>query len=72
LDTPNCRDISPLASLPLISLVLTVPSDCDLTPLTQIPTLKTVMVPGGETNDTNSLINRVRALLPDIEVSSPW
>jgi Leucine-rich repeat (LRR) protein len=69
----NCHDISAIASLNLESLELVLPNDCDLTPLTKISTLKKVIVPNyyrdlseGET----PLIDKVRALLPNVKVTS--
>ena len=71
---PNCHDISPLASLNIVQLELDLPDDCDLTPLTQISSLKKVVVreAGSKSSEEDSLINRIRALLPHVEVTNDW
>lgn len=61
-----CYDISPLSSLNIEQLELNIPDDCDLTPLTKIASLKKVIVP----KNYGNLIDRVRDLLPNIEVTS--
>ncbi|HEY8500567.1 MAG TPA: leucine-rich repeat domain-containing protein [Clostridia bacterium] len=70
---PNCRDISAIASLNLEILELELPNDCDLTPLTKISTLQKVIVPDYRRDPSEQgtpLIDRVKALLPNVEVSS--
>lgn len=72
---PDCHDISPLSSLKLEYLELELPDDCDLTPLTKISTLKKVVVPDyymGPAESGTQLMDKVRALLPNVEVASDW
>jgi len=72
----NCHDISPLAALKIKQLELYLPNDCDLNPLTQISSLEKVVVPdiyySSETSESDSLIDRVRAILPNVEVATDW
>ncbi|HEY8500149.1 MAG TPA: tetratricopeptide repeat protein [Clostridia bacterium] len=69
----DCHDISAISSLKLETLELRLPDDCDLTPLTKISTLKKVIVPDYRRDPSEQgtpLIDRVKALLPNVEVSS--
>jgi hypothetical protein len=55
-------------------LELAVPDDCDLTPLTKIASLKKVFVSDNRYNpdaeEGSKLIDKVRAILPNVEVTS--
>jgi len=66
----ECRDISPLAGMPITELELDIPKDCDLTPLTAMPNLERVVVPNGYwgAEAEVSLADKIRDILPGIEV----
>lgn len=70
----NCHDISPLASLGIERMVIFLPEDCDLTPLKSLPNLKRVFVAGygdvWDLTENDSYIEKIRALLPNVEVNS--
>jgi tetratricopeptide (TPR) repeat protein len=70
---PNCQDISPLATLRLEQLELNLPDDIDLTPLKNMTSLAKVVVPQHYNlngDDGNSLLERARAVLPNVEVTT--
>jgi tetratricopeptide (TPR) repeat protein len=69
---PNLPSISPLASLRLEQIEIELPDDCDLTPLKSISSLTKVVVPRSYNpdGDDNSLFERVRSLLPNVEVTT--
>lgn len=72
----NCHDISPLSSLNVEEMEIKLPEDCDLTPLRSMPSLKTVIVNDyryyPDSSEAGSMLEKVKALLPDVEVKSYW
>lgn len=72
----NCYDISPLASLNVETLEIELPDNCDLTPLAKMANLKKVIIPSyrrqSEDEETMLLIDKLRTLLPDVEVTSRY
>lgn len=69
---PNCHDIAAISSLKLERIEIDLPDDCDLTPLKSIASLSKVIVPRSNNSEAgeNSLLERVRVLLPGIEVTT--
>jgi len=76
--TEECHDISPLSKLQNIEkLELWLPEDCDLTPLKDLPNLKTVTVPSYRDDEmrnklVDKLVEKLKALLPEVEVKASY
>lgn len=67
---PGCYNITPLTSLKLQTIEIQLADDCDLTPLQNIPTLQRVTVnTSGTTEEADSRLASIRALLPGVEVA---
>jgi len=62
----NLQDISPLISLPIERLELSLRDDIDLSPLITMPNLESILIAHGINDD---LFERVTSLLPHVEVT---
>ena len=65
----NGYDLSPLAALGVEELELEVAGDCDFTPLQRMKNLKKVIIPAHGRADNDETFAKVKALLPNIEVT---
>ena len=65
----NAYDLSPLAALGVEELELDVAPECDFTPLQQMKNLKKVIIPAHGRADNDETFAKVKALLPNIEVT---
>lgn len=68
---PDCHDITALSSLNIEQIEIDLPDDCDLKPLKDIKTLKKVVVTKNyDELEENSMLEKVRELLPDVELTT--
>lgn len=65
----DCKNIQPLAALPVEILEIEVSKECDLSPLQQMKNLKKVILPRGR-SDQEDVMQKLKQLLPGVEVTT--